>query len=961
MSTSIEIFPLPLLKKNSSNELLRCLDVVINIKVLSEHQACLTAISLKNENRIQLEGLSAGENRREIFIPEVTSEEEIVFIFKYGNENITSRLLIKPARKWEIYLLLHSHTDLGFTAAISDVAQIHNDNTDLAVLYCQETENWPEGSRFKWTCEVSWQLQNYLKDRNEYKVNLLLDQLHKRNIEAGALYTGELTEILGHEQAVRSFYYAAKLRRDYNIPIDTAMLCDVPGCTKGFIQIMAKSGINNFILADNNFIAPFLSRTDLPRPFFWSGDDNSKVLAWYTDHPYYAYIEGKNYGLSDSYSESRKKLPYKLLSLEQNGYAYNEFQLQYAFDNFRIEFRPAAIVREWNENWEYPKLKLSTAGEFLRDIRKKYNNIPVVKGDWTNWWSGIVSGFPDETAKSRYLHNKIPALEIISSAVMMNSGTSDFPSDEFNELYDQTLAFDEHSGSGMIWEAGSAEEKHKALLEGYGYIHNAAIKSSELEKDKTKQLASLFNVNSENFLIGVFNPLNFKRGGFVKSRYVNSGEFSLKDKNSSSRIPVEINKDYTRFYAEDVPPLGIKLFEVVPEEHTEIPVVSASKKSDKLIIENNFFKITACKKEAKILSVYNKVTETEILKDSLGVPVVYEPKPTTSIEMGKYKPEIYNGDEFPGEVKPLPADCTSEIRIVNDKIFGSVIQVISLADKKEWLTQNVFLKEGEIHIVNTIEGKSVYNPAFLKNYLSSNGMLYFLFNFNIEEGRIRYDAPCSVIEPGKEIFNGSCKDYSAIQNWLQIHNDSTSINFFSIDAPLIDAGNIALMKYRRDFPSAVQDLYVRALSLNEFNIKNKSPYSDNPDLMFRFVISVSPPELLDAYKTGESLHSELISFVVPPGNGILNIDQFRFIEVLPEHIKVMTIKKAESGEGLIIRVRETAGINERIELKLQGKNISAAFRCMMTEEILEEVKVSDGRLTWDIGPFGIETFNIHYE
>src|SRR5690606_28565628 len=201
-----------------------------------------------------------------------------------------------------------------------------------------------EESRFKWTCEVSWQIQNYLAQRSSAKIEDLIQLVKKGSIDVGALYSGELTEILGHEQAVRSFYYSAELRWKYGIKIQTAMLCDVPGCTKGFVQIMAKSGINNLILADNNFIAPFLLRTDLPRPFYWEGDDNSKVLSWYTDHPFYAYIEGENYGLSQSYLQTRKKLPQKLIDLEKNEYKYNEFQLQYAFDNFRIEFRPAAIV-----------------------------------------------------------------------------------------------------------------------------------------------------------------------------------------------------------------------------------------------------------------------------------------------------------------------------------------------------------------------------------------------------------------------------------------------------------------------------------------------------------------------------------------------------------------------------------------------------------------------------------------
>jgi alpha-mannosidase len=963
MNISLKIFPLPMLKKDSI-EMLRCLDLIITTDEIYQHQdACLKIISKYKEWEYSLGSLVKGENKREIFFPEVVNEEEISCILNYGDHKITSKLTMKPVKKWEIYLVLHSHTDLGFTAPISDVRQIHNDNTDLAVLYCRETEHWPEGSRFKWTCEISWQVQNYLRDRDKNSIDLLVEQLQKKNIEVGALYSGELTEILGHEQAVRSLYFAAKLRRDYYIDIDTAMLCDVPGCTKGFVQVMAKSGIKNFILADNNFIAPFLSRTDLPRPFYWSGDAGSKVLAWYTDHPFYAYIEGQNYGLSDSYTETRNKLPYKLMSLEENGYPFNEFQFQYAFDNFRIEFRPAAIVKEWNDKWEYPKLKLATAGEFLNKVREKHDaEIPIIKGDWTNWWDGIVTGFPYETAKSRYLHNKIPALEILSSVVSLNSSNSEYPLDIIENLYDNTLAFDEHSGSGMVWEAKSEEQQQKALLEGFGYIYNSLNETASLENIKTNELSALFKNNSDSEVIAVFNPLNFTASGLVITRYNNSTPVFLQDYTSNKSIPVRNRNGVIEFYAEDIPPLGIRAFKVVPGAYNRGISVNVTEEEESLSIENSTFNVKFRKSDGKVYSVYNKSIGQELIKNGCNIPLIYEPKPVYPILMGKYSPDVYNGVEYPGEIKQQSPESESRVVIEKDEIYGGVLKVIHSFKNEEWLIQKYFLSGDCLNIENTLNGMLINNIEFLKKYLTDKGILYFQFNLDITNSHIRYDAPCSMIEPVKDIFKGSCKDYSAIQNWLQFYNNDKSINFVSIDAPLIDIGGIAHMKYRENFPENPQDIFVRACSLNEFNLKNNSPFNNKPDLTYRFVLSASPPgdsAVLQAYKTGQSSCNELFSFIIPPYNkGILEAGDLNIFKILPECIQVMTIKKAESGEGFIIRIREPLGTKSNVELSFSGGKIAKVYKTMMSEEIIEEMVLSENKIKYEMTPYSIETFNI---
>ncbi len=434
--------------------------------------------------------ISGGEDSI-IFVPEAETALETTFTAAWQELRTTVTIRMEPVRRWTIHLVLHSHTDLGFTDPVSDVARLHNENTDRAIDYCRETAHLPEGLRFKWTCEVTWQVQNYLRDRRPERIAELMNLVRNGTMAIGAMYSGEFTELLGHEEAVRCFAYAGYLRRQYGVPCDTAMLCDVPGCTAGFVQIMAKSGIRSLIVADNNFMAPFLPRTDLPRPFVWTGDDGSEVLCWFTDHPFYAYVEGEYYGFLENRQKVEHMLGEKLLSLEHQGYPYDRYQIQYAFDNAPITFVPAQIVREWAQQWEYPTIVLSTAREFLGSLQRDHGpRLPRRSGDWTDWWGGIVTGFPAEEMLCRHYHLLTPAVETLSATLALRTSGTPLPEPRIARAYDGLLAFDEHSGSGVIWQPKSRADQDRALREGFGFLHSAIADVDAVQREALDILAT---------------------------------------------------------------------------------------------------------------------------------------------------------------------------------------------------------------------------------------------------------------------------------------------------------------------------------------------------------------------------------------------------------------------------------------------------------------------------------------
>ena len=69
---------------------------------------------------------------------------------------------LKPARKWVVYLLPHSHVDIGYTHLQPDVMRRQWDNIDKALDLCAKTAGYPPEARFSWNAEVLWAMDSLL-------------------------------------------------------------------------------------------------------------------------------------------------------------------------------------------------------------------------------------------------------------------------------------------------------------------------------------------------------------------------------------------------------------------------------------------------------------------------------------------------------------------------------------------------------------------------------------------------------------------------------------------------------------------------------------------------------------------------------------------------------------------------------------------------------------------------------
>ena len=62
-------------------------------------------------------------------------------------------------RHWTVYLLPHSHNDIGYTHLQPEVERKQWQNIDEVLELCRKTADYPPAARFKWNTEVVWAVE----------------------------------------------------------------------------------------------------------------------------------------------------------------------------------------------------------------------------------------------------------------------------------------------------------------------------------------------------------------------------------------------------------------------------------------------------------------------------------------------------------------------------------------------------------------------------------------------------------------------------------------------------------------------------------------------------------------------------------------------------------------------------------------------------------------------------------
>ena len=387
----------PAVYKSSSGPVRR-----VAVTVGYDGQAAEAELALGRQvRRVRLE---EGENHFVFDIPDADTDRTLPLSLRAGQVSWASdEVKVPVARHWQMNLVQHTHTDIGYTRSQMEILAEHLRYIDYALDYCDATDHYPDAARFRWTCEVAWPVKEYLKNRPASQVERLKRRVKEGRIELGAMYLN--FDELPDEQTLAASLAPLKLFRDEGLRADLAVQDDVNGIAWCFSEYFADAGVKYLNMGTHGHRA--LICFDKPTVFWWESPSGKKILAYRAEH----YHLGNYWGVHnpDDFTKFEQCVWDYLGQLEAKGYPYDICAIQhsgYLTDNAPPSTRSCEIVKRWNEKYEWPKLRSAVATDFIKTVERDYaGQIPVIRGAWPDWWTdGFASG-AREAAVSRATHS----------------------------------------------------------------------------------------------------------------------------------------------------------------------------------------------------------------------------------------------------------------------------------------------------------------------------------------------------------------------------------------------------------------------------------------------------------------------------------------------------------------------------------------------------------------------------
>ncbi|HIE53463.1 MAG TPA: hypothetical protein EYP85_17055 [Armatimonadetes bacterium] len=897
------------------------------------------------EVTVPLPKIGFGRQRYQVGVPEVEEEQAVKATLRVGEETLQAETTLRPARKWRVFVAPSTHTDIGYTDIQDRVVVRHNENTEAAIAACQR---WPG---FKWNLEVSWQAQNYLRDRPEEAKEEFLRLAKAERLGVQALYLNMLTGLCSHEELNRLCYFAARLKRLYGIPMESAMLTDVPTSVWTLPTVLARSGVKYFAEGINQTRGPFFWYADKRMhnaPFWWEGPDGSKVLTWFTG----GYAQAGAIGLYHSYERVYRILPRFLAGYDREDYPYDAVFLYGAFgDNQPLNPKYGEVAAEWNAKWAYPRIILSTNAEFFRYIEERFGEeIPTFRGGGGCFWEDGAASSARETALNRRTHEQIVAAEKLHSIAAWLGLTEKYPREDFHRTWDKVLLYDEHTwGAHSSISRPESEFVKRQWAIKSSFATDAARETADLLQSGLDALAKAIETGSRPAVL-VFNSLSWARSDLAQVELpaaLAQRPFALVDRATKRPVPYQLlAPNRLCFLAEEVPPLGCKTYELVRGQNPLEMGEAVRFSPDNRQMENEFFRLTFDPQTGGLSSIYDKELQRELVDQHSPYKVnqylyVAGGEGTQAVHSNRNLPppnfQFFSPKAAQFTPGPLGPVCGSLVVETSAKLTPQIRCTVTL-----------YRRLKRIDIVNEVVKEKTY----------AKEAVYFAFPFAFPQPAFQVEIPNGVLRPELDQLKGACKDWYCVQHWVDVSGETHGVTWSTPDSPLICLGDINPGKWLESLP--LENGTIFAYVMNNYWFTNYLA-GQGGQFTFRYAITAhgGGVDPLAAVHFSWSHANPFLTRLLPPGQpGRLPSKGTSFCTVTPANVIVLTVKRAEDGPGFIVRLFETRGKATEADLSLPHFPLAEARLCNLVEEEIAPLSVEGRTVHVPVEANGIVTLRV---
>jgi hypothetical protein len=716
-----------------------------------------------------------------------------------------------------MYILHHSHTDIGYTDLQERIIYNHIDYIKTAVNTAKEGYKTGSADKdFKWNCESYYCVERFLEEATEEEKQDFYAMVKSNNIGLSANYLN-FNDLVDKEILSKRTKEMVEHFKAQGIDVKVAMNADVNGVSLGTLDVFLDNGIE-FLFTNIHTHHGMYPLYQNQKPYYWENKDGKRLLVFSGEHYNLGnalglvYNKNLNFMTKNYFGENEKQKAHietlkdnivsYLTSCEESGYKYDFIPTCVSgvfSDNAPPNPDIIRTIKAFNEAYgDDIHLEMVTLQEFYDKIKDRVKDAPVYKGDLNDWWANGVASTPyavkhyKEAQRMYHLcerlddHGKISKKEFVREAednLLLYAEHTWGHSATINNPYDtmvQNLDIRKTSYASKAHEASAKNLNRIAHSRGDKlryYDLNGKIKAINASDRKGEKVVE--------FYIEVW-----KYPG-VKVICETSGQEMVTQLSSHPRGVLISFIDFFEAKEEKI----YRFEEAAGKDeiiNTRVAYIGAERvkdivndydpKSYKLPyqIENAYFKI-AYEIGKGVTSFYNKVDHIEMLKqgDARFFTPIYE---NTKIRTNVYEERRRLGRNVRGlHAKKYIGDLT-EVKVIDD---GEIFTTIELFYELE----GTYFSSVVIKMYNTLP-KLEFKYKIAKKLSTDIESIYLPLTLNNLDAVLYIDKSDAIMRPGMDQIPGTCMEYYLTDNGLIYESKENTILIQAKDAPLLYMGEL---------------------------------------------------------------------------------------------------------------------------------------------------------------------------
>lgn len=883
-----------------------------------------------------------------------------------------------------IFVVFKTHFDIGFTGLVDEVlASLTDSMIPQAMEACRASRGFGPGHQYTWTLPA-WPLAKALErldgtPRGEELARLVSEG----RITWHSLPFTTHTELFGLEDLIRGLLIGRRLEDRFGRSAVSAKMTDVPGHTWILPSLLAGAGVSFLHLGCNACSTP----PEVPLLFAWEGPDGAQVTTMYSPGGY-----GTSLLPPDGW-----ELPVWLA-------------LQHTLDNAgpqHAEVIPS-ILAEVARRSPGTEVRVGSLDDFAVALAELRPDLPVVRKDLGDSWVHGAASMPKELSAARELRNRLTALEsarAIQGAALHRAGRDPQAAADsavaISAAYETLLLFGEHTWGmdtkialnppefgGRVYEKsrfrsvrdnGSYDRIQRSWRDKAGLVDKVATLVSLLAEGARQETdpvpaalpASFDVVNHQPWIwngpvrVGLFDcPVTVTRppdGAALKT--------TTRDDGLWARI-------------DGIPPLGAVRILVQQGEKGDPQASVAHRRSiarndrNRLVLDNGRIRVVVDPAAGGISSLRDLLTRHEWVDPKPGIP------------FGAYRYDVYSRREIVSYLKQYAYDLepwfiadfgrpgypevahrtftgrASEARIESGAGWGALITTFPQAPESveemgnpAVVTQTITLHEDSrwVDLEYRLTGKDE-SPLIEAGHV--------VFPFAARRPRYAVNKTGAVIDPSTDIARGANRLLHGCERWVDVEDGRAGILVIPFDSPLFSIGSMAIERFDGDALPGDPVLY-----FNLFNTQwgTNFPQWIGGDLRFRFRLIPHAGDWRDSRAWILAAAAVQPPACLPVDSTALSAPAPQGILMAPlDDVETVVFKRAERGEGFILRLRDPTGRGGRRTIRLRvpygSHGTRTAVLCSLTEKELRPIPLTvipgGVSLPLELRPFEIVTLKL---